>query len=396
MTGGFKIGRIFGVNIRIDWSWLFIFFLITWNLSFVFGQAHPDWSTTMRWGMASIASLLFFVSILAHELAHSIVARSQGVPVRGITLFLFGGVSNIQREPESPISELLITIVGPITSIVLGVSLVLLVVLTTSGLSLESASPAQFLTDQSPVSTLLLWLGSVNVLVGLFNLIPGFPLDGGRIVRSLLWAITKDLRQATRWASALGSTIAWLMIGAGIAMVLGVRIPFLGTGPISGLWLAFIGWFLNTASRQSYQQVVIRDLLEDIPVERIMRKNPPHVSPELNLDSLVYDYMMGSDEQAFPVIKDSELIGIITLDDVRSVDRSRWSETLVKDSMRAIENVEVIRPDEDAADALTRLNRREIRQLPVVEGGQLLGVLRRRDVLRWLQLHAQGFTAQSG
>jgi len=260
MRTGLSLGRIFGIRVNIDWSWIFIFILVTWNLRVVFGLSHPEWSGALSWGLGVAASLLFFASVLAHELAHSLVARARGIPVRSITLFLFGGVSSIERDPESPTSEFLIAVVGPATSIILGV---LLLLLAGIGLSFTAArtaitNPMQLVAQLGPVTTMLMWLGSINITLGIFNLIPGFPLDGGRVLRSILWGATNNLREATRWSSYVGRAIAWLFIVAGIAMIFGVSIPIFGTGFIGGLWLVFIGWFLNSAAIQSYQRVVIK------------------------------------------------------------------------------------------------------------------------------------------
>jgi Zn-dependent protease len=387
---GFRIGRIFGINIRIDWSWVLIFLLVTWNLGTVFGGYHPDWGFTLRWGVAVLAALLFFSSVLAHELAHSLIAKARDIPVRSITLHLFGGVSNIQREPDSPSSEFLMAVVGPVSSLVIGGVLVW-AALIIAGPASTLANLRETLEGLSPLLTLLLWLGSVNVTVGLFNLTPGFPLDGGRIVRSFLWAITEDLRRATRWASWLGQGIAWLMILAGIAMTFGARIPFFGTGLGNGLWLAFIGWFLNNASAQSYQQVVIQDILEDVPVSRIMRTDPPTCLADCSVRRLVYEHIMQSDDQSFPIVENGtrRLTGLVTLDDVRGVSRDAWDTTTVADIMTPVDQLVVMGPDDDAAEALTKLTRRDVRQLPVVSGDELVGLLRRRDIVKWMQLHSE-------
>ncbi len=389
MGSGFKIGRIFGINIKIDWSWLFIFFLITWNLSVVFGQFHSGWGTGLRWGIALIASILFFVSVLAHELAHSLMARSQGVPVRSITLFIFGGVSNIQRHPPSPRAEFLITIVGPITSIVLGVLFSLFSGLSAGAIGSNVTNPSQLMGQLNPAATLFAWLGSINILLGIFNMIPGFPLDGGRVLRSILWAVTENLRRATRWASWVGQAVAWLFIVAGISMIFGVQVPFFGTGLVGGLWLAFIGWFLNSASIQSYQQIVIQDILEDVPVERVMRSHPPTVKPDRSISSLVHDHIMQSDDHAFPVVDNGELAGVVTLEDVRKVSRDNWDTTNVREVMTPVAELTIVTTAEDAAETLNKLSRRDVRQIPVVEeDGSLAGLLRRRDIVKWLQLQS--------
>jgi Zn-dependent protease/CBS domain-containing protein len=389
MRSGFGIGRIFGINIRIDWSWLFIFFLITWNLSTVFGQAHPGWGPVQVWGMAIVAALLFFASVLAHELAHSLVARARGIPVRSITLFLFGGVSDIQREPSSPAAEFLMAIVGPLTSLVLGGLLVWLAGASVGPLRDTMTNPTRTVAQLGMLPTLLLWLGSINVILGIFNLIPGFPLDGGRVLRSILWAVVDNLRVATRWASAVGQAIAWLMIIGGISMAFGVQIPFFGTGFISGLWLAFIGWFLNSASVQSYQQVVVHDILEGVPVARMMRSNPPTCSADCSVSRLVHEHIMGTDDHAFPVLDNGRLLGLVTLEDVRRVSHDAWDTTTVREIMTSADQLTVVTPDEDAAEALNKLTQRDVGQMPVLRNGQLVGLLRRRDLVKWLQLHAE-------
>ncbi|HEX6303024.1 MAG TPA: site-2 protease family protein [Anaerolineales bacterium] len=388
MGRGFRLGRIFSIEVNIDWSWVFIFVLVAWNLTSVFGQFHPEWGLTLQISIAVLAALLFFASVLAHELAHSLMAQAQGVPVRNITLFLFGGVSNIQRQPPSARAEFLITIVGPITSIVLGIIFLLIANLTGGAANVSVTNPQQLIQQLDPLTTLLAWLGPVNILVGLFNMIPGFPLDGGRILRSIFWVATDNLRKATRWASWVGQGVAWLMIGAGIAMVFGVQIPFLGTGFVSGLWLAFIGWFLNSAAVQSYQQIVVQDILEGTQVKEMMRRNPPTVSPNQSVHSLVHDHIMGSDEHAFPVLEDDKLVGLVTLQDVREVQRDKWQQVTVAQIMTPTEELATVAPEEDASDAMTKLSHRDVRQLPVVENGKLVGVLRRRDIVQWMQLQS--------
>lgn len=389
---GFHLGKLYGIDIRIDWSWILILLLITWNLTATFNQAHPTWSAGLQWSLSLLAALLFFASVLAHEMAHSLVARSQGLPVRNITLFLFGGVSNIQREPTNPKNEFWMAIAGPLTSLVLGGLMLLIVAGSVFAARRLSTNPARILGSLSPAGTILLWLGSVNIILGVFNMVPGFPLDGGRVLRSILWAITHNLRRATRWAAMIGQAIAWLMIAAGIAMAFGVYIPFFGAGLISGLWLAFIGWFLNSASSQSYQQVEIRDLLEGVSVAALMRQNPPTVAPECTVEELVYEHMMHGDDQSFPVLDHDRLVGIVTLDDVRKVHRNDWPLTRVSSIMTPAQTLVTVTPDEDAAAALEKLIERDVRQLLVVRpgayGGDLVGLLRRQDIMRWLQLHS--------
>jgi Zn-dependent protease/CBS domain-containing protein len=390
MRSGFRLGRIFGINIDLDWSWVFIFLLVTWNLAAgVFPSLHPNWGPVLNWSVGLAASVLFFGSVLAHELAHSLVAIARGLPVRRITLFMFGGVSNIEREPPSPATEFLIAIVGPLTSVILGAIFLFLGSAVADGQRLALRNPAQALAQLGPVATLLLWLGPINIVLGVFNLIPGFPLDGGRVLRSILWAVTDNLRQATRWAAWVGQVVAWGFIAAGIAMIFGVRLPFFGTGFFSGLWLAFIGWFLNHAAIQSYQQVVIQDMLEGVPVARLMRANAPTVSPHLRVSQLVDDYVMRTDERAFPVVEGERLVGLVCLEDVRKIPRDAWATTPVNQIMTPTEQLDLVTPREDATEAFDKLARRDVRQMPVVQDGRLVGMLRRRDILRWLHLQSE-------
>jgi Zn-dependent protease/CBS domain-containing protein len=386
MKSSLKLFQIFGIDIRVDWSWIFIFLLVDWNLSAgVFPQIHPDWSQGLNWALGTIAALLFFASVLAHELAHSLVAKAKGLPVKDITLFLLGGVSNIEHEPESPGTELLMAIVGPLTSIALG----LIFVFAAGAKANIFTGPAEALAHIGPGGTLLLWLGPINILVGVFNLIPGFPLDGGRVLRAILWGITHNLRKATRIASWVGQTIAWIFIVAGMSMVFGLNVPLFGTGLVSGLWLAFIGWFLHNAAISSYQQVQLRDILDGVPVSRLMRQDIHTVPPGLSVADLVNDRFVGTDERAFPVMDGGNLLGLVCLEDVRKARQQDWDKTTVREIMTPAANLVILSPEENASDAFGKLASKDVRQLPVVQNGQLMGLLRRRDILKYLQLHSQ-------
>jgi Zn-dependent protease/predicted transcriptional regulator len=389
MSGGLKVARLFGINIFIDWSWIFIFMLVTWNLAFlVFPQVQPEWGLGLTVGLSLLASVLFFGSVLAHEMAHSLVAKARGLPVRRITLFIFGGAADIGREPRSPGDEFLIAVVGPITSVVLGIVFLVLGIFLLNGSALVGEELTQTLAAIGPIATMLLWLGPINILLGVFNMVPGFPLDGGRILRSILWKITNNMLRATRLATFVGQLIAWIFIGTGVAMVLGIRIPIFGTGILPGMWLAFIGWFLNNAASASYQQTVVQDLLEGVPVERLMRSDLTTVEPYTSVSQLVYDNIMGTEDKAYPVLYNERLVGVVYLSEVKKVSREDWETTLVRDIMTPADQVAVVGPREEASEALVKLSRRNVDQLPVVHGNQFVGMLRQRDVLRWLQIHA--------
>ena len=384
---GLRLGRVLGIAIEVDWSWVFIFLLVTWSLAdAVLPAWHRDWPASLRWALAVAGSLLFFVSILVHELAHSLVARAQKLPVRRITLFLFGGVSNLEREPNAPTAEFLVAVAGPVASFLLGI---LFGVLSgaTAGAGLRGArTPNEVLTSLSPLATLFMWLGSVNVMVGLFNLIPGFPLDGGRVLRSILWGATGRLTTATRIAAAVGQVVAWIFILAGIGMMFGMRVPVMGGGFLSGMWLALIGWFLNSAAVASGRRVVVEDLLRDVPVARVMRADVPTVPPDVSVNRLIHEWLLGTDDHAFPVVEGDRLVGLVCLEDVRKVPSETWERVTVAEIMTPVERLTTASPEEDSAEALGKLTSRDVRQIPVVDHGHLSGMLRRRDIVRWLGL----------
>ncbi len=386
--GGLHIGRIFGIAIHLDWSLLIIFFLITATLAAgLFPAWHPDWTPAHSWATAVAAALLFFASVLAHELSHALVGRRYGMTVRRITLFVFGGVAELENEPSSWRGELWMAIVGPLTSLVLGCVFLFSAGALTGSVQLNPADPGQLLSQLSTGPTLLLWLGQINIILALFNLVPAFPLDGGRVLRALLWGATGNLRKATRWASAAGQMFAWVLIAMGMAMLLGVRVPVFGAGPIGGLWLAFIGWFLNNAALMSYRQLLVREALEDLPVASLMQTDFITVSPDLSVFELIDQYLLRSGQRAFPVTEGGRLLGIVTLEDVRRLDASERPTTAVTRVMTPLEKLTTVGPQDEAMEVLSMLGRSEVNQLPVVENGVLLGLLRREDVVKWLALY---------
>lgn len=380
---------MFGIELRIDPTWLFLLVLLVWNLSLLFRQWHSAWSSVTILATALVAALLFFASIVAHELAHALVAKRFGIPVRNITLFLFGGVSNIEREPSSPRAEALMAVVGPAVSIgigfVLGAATWLLARATLAPLA-PAESPAEWISQFGPTLTLLTWLASVNFGLGLFNLIPGFPLDGGRVLRAVIWGITGDLHQGTRWASLVGQFVGWGFVVFGVFRVFGV----VGHGPnvFGGMWLAFIGWFLASAAANAYRGLLLSEALEGVPVWRLMRKTMYPMLPATTLEVAMGDWFMRSDERAFPVVReDGEFVGLICLDDLRKTPREEWPQTAVDQVMTRRESLVSTSPHEDVSVALRHLSERDVGQLPVLERGALVGLLERRDVARWLELH---------
>lgn len=386
-SGGIGLGSLFGVGLRIDWSLLIIFALILFELgAVVFPSWHPDWTPALTWATAFSAAVLFFASILIHELSHAVVARAQGIPVRRITLFLFGGLTQLEAEPASPKAEFWMAVVGPIVSALIGLAA------TWGGAALvgaplseavDAADPeavqAAF-ADAGPLATLLLWLGPINLLLGLFNIIPGFPLDGGRVLRSILWAITGNLRKATRWASLAGQLFAWTLMAFGV-------LNFFAGAWTSGLWLLLIGWFLNNAARMSYQHLLVRQALERVPISQVMRSAFVSVPPTLTVEHFLHDYALASEQQVFPVQLDDSLLGTVSVQQLRNLPKDAWPTTTVEQVMIPQAQLPTLPPDAGAERALVELARSDVDQLVILDGRKLLGLVRREDLIRWLDIH---------
>jgi Zn-dependent protease/CBS domain-containing protein len=390
MGNGFRLARVAGIDVFLDWSLLIIFALVTLSLGGgVFPAWHPDWSPATAWLTAACAAVLFFLSVLLHEMSHALVGRAQGIEVPRITLFVFGGMAEMKSEPHTWRGEFWMAIVGPVTSLLLGFLFMGLGSAAAGPVEVDYDEPQRALRQLSPLATLLFWLGPVNVVLGLFNLVPGFPLDGGRVLRAAMWGITGDMVRATRWASLGGQLFAWLLIASGLSMVLGLRVPVFGSGAASGLWLALIGWFLNNAAITSYRQLVLRETLRDVPVSRLMQAEIQVVPPDLTVQSLVDDYLIGRDQRSYPVVDDGRLVGLVCLHDVRRVPRASWDTSRVADIMTPAGDIAVVAPDDPGGEALNTLVQRQLNQLPVVEDGKVLGMIRREEILRWLSLYGE-------
>lgn len=381
---GLRLGSLFHVDLVLDWSLLIIFAIISVDLGMrLFPSWHPEWSPGLSWAVALGAALLFLISVLLHELAHAVVARARGVPVRRITLFLFGGLAHMDRDPDTPRSEFLIAIAGPITSLLIGMG-ALAMASSLSGVDLEAATSTgdpeavmSALSKVPPVASLLLWLGPINLMLALFNLVPGFPLDGGRVLRSLLWAVTKDLTRATRWASGAGQAIAWALMAFGAFNVFSGAVG-------SGLWLVLIGWFLNNAAKLSYQQLLLHDSLREVCVADVMNTRITRLAPELLVSELVRDHVLSGEQRVFPIQADGRLLGLIGLRDVRKLAPSEWSSALVQDVMSPTADTPGLRPDESAEHALKQLAAGSVEQLPVMQDSQVIGLVGQAELMRWL------------
>ncbi|UCC62616.1 MAG: site-2 protease family protein [Anaerolineae bacterium] len=368
MRGSLTLGKIFGIPIKLHTSWFLVAALVTWSLAGgYFPREYPGWATTTYWIVGAATAVLFFAAVLLHELGHSIVALREKVPVRNITLFIFGGVAQIGSEPQTAGAEFRIAIAGPLTSLALaGLS---------SLLSLSVASSAVMAAP-------LAYLARINLGLALFNLIPGFPLDGGRVLRAVLWGLGGSLRTATKWATRVGRGVAFTFILMGIGQM------FLG-GFVNGLWLAFIGWFIKDAAESNYRQVVIKDMLTGVTVSDVMTQQCMAVPGDLRLDRLVADHVLGTGQQCFFVIDNGEVKGLITLQNIRAVPRERGDQVTVSQIMTPVDASFQAGSDEEVLTLLQRMDEANVNQVPVTEGGSLLGLFTRGNLLQYMRLRSE-------
>ena len=388
---GIRLGRIAGIGIHLDWSWLVTTLLIVWNVgSIIVPKASPNGGIGLYLGLGAAASLLFFVSILAHELAHAITARSLGVPVKRISLYIFGGVTAMEREPGEAEEEFRIAIAGPLTSLLLGFIFVMIGYAGRFPPLAAFINPQSYETTIGPVLPILQWLGPLNILMGLFNMLPGFPLDGGRVLRSILWARTGDLRVATRYTYLAGQVLAGALLAVGAAMTLGINLPILGSNLMNGMWIALIGWFLLTSSARSEPQEKAQESLEGIPVERLMRKNIAPTSPAMPLGLFVSERLMKTDDAAYPVIYQDKLVGLVTMEHIRETPRENWDKLRVAEVMATRDRLTVVSPRSDSMDALHLMVRKAAQVIPVVDGKRLAGMLYYSDLLDWMKARSEG------
>ncbi len=368
MRNSIRLGKVFGIEIGFDLSWLLIFALITWSLAQHYLTVNQGWSVALRWGLAIATSLLFFGSVLAHELAHSLVSKAQGIPVPRITLFIFGGVSQISEEPRQARDEFWMALVGPLTSLVLG-AVFGLVWLVTRGTT-ASASVA--------VNSVAGLLAGINLSLAAFNLLPGFPLDGGRVLRAIVWGATRDIRRATRVSVVGGIFISWLLILFGLWEVLDGNWT-------DGLWIAFIGWFLQGAAAQEGQVTVVHDLLRGHTVREVTPGDCPRVLKQLSLDVFVESVVVPSGKHCFVVTEGDKLLGLVTLHRIQHVPRNKWPTTRVSDVMIPADQLVAARLDEDLNQVLEKMGSFDVNQLPVMENGKFLGMVTRNSILTFLR-----------
>lgn len=364
---GFRLGSIFGFEIRIDLSWLLIFFLVLWTLGAgLFPANYPGLDNATYFGMSIVATLLFFASLLAHELSHSFVARSKGIPVEGITLFIFGGVSRTRMDAENPGDEFQIAVIGPVTSLILS---------AVFGLLWYIGHNAGWSVVVNGVTS---YLASINLALAIFNMLPGFPLDGGRVFRSLVWKYTGNLKKATQIASTGGKWLGYLLIALGLLQTFGGAV-------LGGLWLVLIGWFLFTAAEASYEEILLRSSLQGVRAREVMTPYPETVDAQLTLQELVDKYFLSRRYQSFPVMEDNKPIGMITLNQVKDIPREEWMYRTVQETMIPTEQGVTTRPEEQMSEVLEKMQTSGVRRVLVTQDGLLTGIITANDIANWLQ-----------
>ncbi|RPJ64560.1 MAG: CBS domain-containing protein [Alphaproteobacteria bacterium] len=367
----FSIGKVFGIKIKIHFTWFLIFALIAWTLAvFYLPSQFPGLSVTIYWIIGTISALLLFVSVLVHELAHSYVAIKKGLPVSSITLYLFGGISEIETEPSDAKTEAIVSVVGPLTSFAIaGISAAAWFVVVAVGLGTAFEAP-------------LFYIAVINILLGAFNLLPAFPLDGGRLLRAAIWQWKKDLVPATKTATKISKIFAYSIIGFGFFSILFINF-------ISGLWLVFIGWFLRNGADQSLKQTIIMQAISDLDVGQIMTKTVITVPPEKTISEAENEFFNIQKHGGFPVVKDNQIVGIITRDDLKSIQDYDKQKRRVEDIMTPRSKLIFLRPNESVADAFMKFSKNNIGRMPVLEEETVVGIVTRSDVIRAVQVKTQ-------
>jgi len=360
-----RVGRIAGIEVRVDSSWVVIALLITYSMYLRASILYPELSGGGAVALGILATVLFFGSVLVHELAHAVVSQARGIRVQDITLFLFGGATRARVESRGPGDEFLIALVGPLTSGIL------------AGLFGIAAGLGDDVLSRPLVGTLG-YLAWVNLLLAGFNLVPGFPLDGGRLLRSAIWKATGSIGRATRVASLAGQAVGWLLVAGGVAYLLAGNLA-------GGIWFAFIGWFLVQAARASYQELQLRDLLRGVEAEDVMAGDLLRIPPDLSLQDAVDDYFMRYDHGAFPVDEHGRTVGLLTLRGVRRVPREQWSTRRVRDHMVPLGDQVVVAPHARMDDVLGKLQDGEAGRVLVVQDGEVVGIITPTDLTRWLR-----------
>jgi len=376
MQANIKLGRLFGVQVGLHYSWLIIALLVTLSLVGQFGATNPQWGAGLIWATAIITALLFFAAIVAHEMSHALVAKARNIPVRSITLFALGGIAQIEKDAADAKTEFWMGIVGPITSAVIGFACLGLAMLM--GWSPDATLQA----PMTPPTAMLMWLGVINIALAVFNMIPGFPMDGGRVLRAIIWWTTGDVVRATRIAARVGQLIGFALIILGI-------FRFFGGAGFGGLWLAFIGWFLLGAAGSTRAHMETNENLRGVKVGDVMARDCPVVDARDNLQTFVDEHLLRTGQRCFVVEEQGRVAGIITPHEVKAIERVKWRYTTIDDVMRPLDQLRTVGTDALVTDALELMGREDVNQLPVVRDGSLAGIISRGDVLRLLRTRAE-------
>ena len=374
MKSTVPLGRIAGIEIGIHYSWFIILGLITWTLSNgLLPSLNRSWSETTLWALGLLLAILLFASVLVHELAHSIVAKARGFEVKGITLFLLGGVSSLQSDARRARDEFIISAVGPAASLVLA-GLFWLIILIIGRDAVVIWFPQARSLDAIEAALNYLWF--LNLLLAIFNLLPAFPLDGGRVLRSILWAVTGSYLKATRVAARGGQLAGLALVAFGVWQIF-------GGNHLGGIWYAIIGWFLQSTAGSSLREAEADDAMRGIYVREAMQQNVDTLGPEVTVFQAVYDFFLQRGMRAMPVSEGNRLIGIISLSDVKGIPQERWGYETVRDHMTPAP-LKSLTPDDELSDALTLMAEHSLNQAPVLERDRLVGMLTRADIIRYL------------
>ena len=366
-----KLFKLLGFEVRVDASWLVIAVLVTWSLaSGLFPYLYPGISRETYWTMGVLGALGLFASIVAHEFCHSLVARKVGIPMKGITLFIFGGVAEMGDEPPTARAEFMMAIVGPLSSMAIGAVFYLIY---------RGGQSAGWST---PVNGVIYYIAYINGILAAFNLVPAFPLDGGRVLRSILWGAKGNLRWATRVSSTIGAAFGLGLIFLGIY-------KFVTGDVIGGVWMFLIGMFLRNAAQMSYQQLLVRKALEGEPVRRFMNADPVTVQSSLTVEKLVEDYIYKYHHKMFPVMEGEKLVGCITTRQIKEIPREAWSRETIREAASPVSAENTISPATDAVKALAMMNQGGVSRLLVMEGGRLVGLVTLKDLLDFFSLKVE-------
>lgn len=368
-----RVGRIAGIEIGVHYTWLLIAVLITGSFIGYLSDIHRLWPARTIWSAAIVISALFFLSVMLHEMAHALVARAYGMHVRTITLFALGGVTRIEKQAANPAAEFWMGLAGPLMSAVLGMLCGWLASWWARGSNIVSIPP---------LATVLLSLSSLNLMLAMFNLIPGFPLDGGRILRAILWWIGGDEIRATRIASRVGQGVALLMFGLGLW-------EFLSAASLSGIWLGLLGWFLLDAATASYVQAEVLISLSNIRVGDLMSHECLSVPAAVSVQRFAMEYVLQTGRRCYAVEDRGEIVGMITPADLAKVERIRWSHTPVIQVAHLLHEVRSVSPDTPVVEALQTMGREDLNQLPVITAGRMEGMLSRSHILRALETRGE-------